>query len=393
MSRSFLNLLLYFVCQALAASSTSVLVAESALVGAMLTHDPRLATLPVALQQLATLLTTYPASHLMARVGRRAGFSLGALFGLLGGAVTTLAILRGSFALFCGGSFLVGGYSGFATFYRFAAAESAEPEKREHALGWVMSAGVLAAVLGPWLARRTKEAWSTPFAASYALLFGMALLALLCLQLLRVPAPQAASTRGGASVREIARRPSFLIAAAAAMVAGAGMNFVMTATPLAMAKGHHSFDHTAFVIQWHVLAMFAPSFVTGRLISRFGAPQMVLAGLLVSTLCVVVNVSGTSVAHFWTGQFLLGLGWNFAFLGATALLARAHAPQERATAQGLNDCLVFSSIAISSLLAGVVEHAVGWRAVNLAILLPVGAVALAIAAHLRAERASQRPAV
>jgi MFS family permease len=390
--RSSLNLALYFTCQALAASSTSLLIAESALVGAMLAHDPRLATLPVALQQLATLLTTYPASLLMARVGRRAGFSLGATLGLIGGATATLAVLRGSFMLFCGGSLLMGGYMGFATFYRFAAIESVEPERRARALGWVMSAGVVAAILGPWLAGRTKDAWSTMFAASYLLLSGMSLLALLCLQFVHEPAPQATSERRGASTREIARRPFFLIAVAAGMVAGAAMNFVMTATPLAMASCHHSFDSTAFVIQWHVLAMFAPSFVTGRIISRFGAPRVVLAGLMLSTLCVVVNASGTSVAHFWTGQFLLGLGWNFAYLGATTLLSRAHAPEEGSTAQGLNDLLVFSSVMLSSLLVGPVVHAAGWRVVNYAILPPMGLLALVIAAHLRAEQPPKLPA-
>lgn len=394
MSRSSLNLSLYFVCQVLAVSSSSIMVTESSLVGARLATDLRLATLPAALLPLATLLTIFPAAQIMARVGRRAGFSVGAALGLLGGAIATLAILRASFALFCGGICCVGAYNGFATFYRFAATESVEPERREQALAWVMSAGVLAAVLGPWLANATQGVWSVAFAASYALLSAMALLALFCLQFLHVPALQAASMRTGVAAGALLRRPPFLLAAVAAMVAGSGMTFIMTAVPLAMSACHHGFESTALVIQWHVMAMFAPSFITGRLISRFGSQQVVLAGLLLFATCAVVHVSGTSVAHFWAGHILLGLGWNFAFLGATTLLSRAHAPEEQATAQGLNDVLVFSSVALSSLLVGAVQHTAGWRAVNLAILPPVAVVALAIAAHLRAERAAKlRPGV
>jgi MFS family permease len=386
------NLWLYFACQALVASSSSLLVAESAIVGARLAGDPRLATLPVALQQLATLLTTFPASHLMARVGRRAGFSLGAVLGMAGGAVATLAILRGSFALFCAGTSLVGGYVGFATFYRFAAAESVAPELRGRALGWVMSAGVLAAFLGPWLARMTVDVWSTAFAGSYALLSGMALLALLFLQLLRAPAAQGAAAPGPAPDRTLSGRGSTAIAVAAGMVASAVMVYVMTATPLAMASCHHGFDRTAEVIQWHVLAMFAPSFVTGRLVTRFGAWQVVLAGLLLCAAAALVNASGTSVAHFQAGLVALGLGWNLAFIGVTTMLSHAP-PEKRATLQGLNDLLVFSAIAVASLLAGVVEHIGGWRAVNLSVLPPVGAAALGIAVRLRARGPREVPVV
>lgn len=385
------NIWLYFACQALVASNTSLLVAESAIVGALLAPDPRLATVPAALQQLITLLTTYPASRLMGRVGRRVGFSLGAVLGMAGGALATLAIVRGSFALFCAGIALVGGYVGFATYYRFAATESVEPARRERAVGWVMSAGVLAAFLGPWLAGKSKDVWSTEFAASYALLFAMALLALLLLQFLRVPPPQA-TARASASMRDIARKPSYLIFIGAGVAASATMVFVMTATPLAMAGCHHSFGHTAQVIQWHVVAMFAPSFFTGRLVARFGAAQVVLAGLLLCALCAAVNASGTSLSHFHAGLVLLGLGWNLAFIGVTTMLSRAQ-PEERATVQGLNDLLAFSAVAVGSLLSGVIEHTAGWRAVNLSILPVLGLAALAISYRLRAERADKtRPA-
>jgi len=388
MTSSSRNVALYFACQALAASTTSLLVTASAIVGAMLAPDPRLATLPAALQQLATFLTTYPASHFMARAGRRAAFSLGAVLGVLGGAAATLGIVRGSFVLFCAGTVLVGGHAGFATFYRFAAAESVPPERRGRAVGWVMSAGVLAAFLGPRLASRAKDLWSTAFAGSFLLLFVMALLALVVLQFLGASAAQPVPGGRRASMREVARKPGFPTFTAAAMASGATMVFVMTATPLAMAGCHHGFDHTAGVIQWHVIAMFAPSFVTGRLVARFGASQVVLAGLLLCAAAATVNASGTSVPQFQIGLILLGLGWNFAFIGVTTTLTRV-APEERAAAQGLNDLLVFSAVAIASLLAGVVEHTAGWRVLNLAVLPVLTVVGLGIALGLRSTRAPQ----
>lgn len=388
MTSSSRNVVLYFACQALVATTTSLLVTASAIVGATLTSDARLATLPAALQQLATFIITYPASHVMGRVGRRAGFSLGAVLGLLGGVTTTLGILRGSFVLFCTGTGLAGGYVGFATFYRFAAAESVPAERRERALGWVMSAGVLAAFLGPRLANQTKDIGPTAFAGSYVLVFVMALVSLVLLQFLGASAAPPSSGRSRSSVRDVARKPVFVTFAAAGMVSGATMVFVMTATPLAMAGCHHGFGHTADVIQWHVVAMFAPSFVTGRLIARFGVSQIVLGGLLLCAAAAAVNASGTSVAHFQIGLFVLGLGWNFAFVGASTTLARA-APEDRATAQGLNDLLVFSAVALASLLSGVVEQTAGWRVLNLVVLPPLALVALRLAWHLRSQRTQE----
>ncbi|HET7506567.1 MAG TPA: MFS transporter [Kofleriaceae bacterium] len=386
MSSSSRGVAVYFACQALAASTTTLLVTVSGLVGAMLVADARLATLPAALQGLATLLTTYPASQLMARAGRRAGFSLGALLGCAGAAAATLGIVRGSFVVYCAGTTLIGGHAGFATFYRFAAAESAAPGRRDRAVGWVMSAGVLAALLGPWLAGRTRDLGSSAFAGSFVLVLAMAAAALVVLQLLGAPAvvPVAAARR--ASLRDVAGAPAFLAVVAAAMVSGAVMVFVMTATPLAMTGCHHAFDRTAHVIQWHVVAMFAPSLVTGRLVARYGAPPVLLAGLGLCAVAAVVNASGTTVAHFQIGLFVLGLGWNLAFIAATTALARV-AVDERATAQGLNDLLVFSAQALASLLAGVVEHTLGWRAVNLGVLPLVAAAGIAIWLRLRARPA------
>jgi MFS family permease len=380
------NVALYFACQALAASSTSLLAATSAIVGAMLAPDPRLATVPAALSQLATFATTYPASHLMARLGRRAGFSLGAALGVLGGAAATLGVVHRSFLGFCAGLVLTGGQAGFATFYRFAAVESARPDRRERALGWVMSAGVLAAFLGPWLARRASTVGSTAFAGTFGgafvALLAMAVVSLGLLQLLGATAAPVASDRPRAALRDIARKPAFLRFAVAGMVSGATMVFIMVVTPLAMADCHHGFDRTAGVIQWHVLAMFAPSFVTGRLVARFGAPQIVRGGLGLCAAAAIVNATGTSVLHFQIGLILLGLGWNLAFLGVTTAVARV-APEERAAAQGLNDVLVFSAVALASLAGGVVEYTAGWRALNLAVLPLLAGAGLALIRRAR----------
>jgi MFS family permease len=378
MTSSYRNVAVYFACQALAACSTSLLVAASAIVGAALAPDPRLATLPAAVQQLATFVTTYPASHVMARVGRRAGFSLGAVLGLAGAAAATLGIVRGSFAVLCAGTALIGGHAGFATFYRFAAAESAPAARRDRAVGWVMSAGVLAAVVGPRLASQTRDLWSAAFAGCFALLFVMALVSVALLQLVGASAVHPVPGRSRASLRDVARKPAVLAFTVAAMASGATMVFVMTATPLAMTGCHHGFDHTAGVIQWHVMAMFAPSLITGRLIARFGVSQIVLGGLVLCAAAAVVSASGTSLPHFQIGLCLLGVGWNLAFIGVTTTLARV-APEDRAAAQGLNDLLVFSAVAIASLLAGVVEHTAGWRVLNLAVLPPLALAGLGIA--------------
>lgn len=399
MSGSSRHVALYFSCQALAASSTNLVMTTAALVGAALAPDLRLATLPAALYQLGTFATTYPASHMMARAGRRAGFSLGAVLGVLGGAAATLGVVRGSFAVFCAGTALSGGHAGFATFYRFAAAESVAPERRERALGWVMTAGVVAAFLGPWLASRTKDLWPTAFAGCFAMLFVLAVASTVLLQLLRVPGtPPAAQPGAMASartsrppLRAIVRRHGFASVTAAAMVSGATMVFVMTATPLAMAGCHHDFDRTAGVIQWHVVAMFAPSFLTARLVARAGAPAVVLAGLVLCGAAAAVNAGDTSLWHFQIGLVLLGAGWNLAYIGTTTVLAGA-APEDRATVQGLNDLLVFSAVAVASLLAGVVEHAAGWRALNLAVLPLLGLVGLAIASRSHVSPAFRRRA-
>jgi MFS family permease len=253
---------------------------------------------------------------------------------------------------------------------------------------------VLAALAGPWLASRTRDAGRdaglTAFAGSFALLSAMALASLVMLQFLGASAAPRVPGERRASLREVARQPALLTFSAAAMVTGATMVFVMTATPLAMAACHHGFDPTARVIQWHVLAMFAPSFVTARLVARFGAAPIVVVGLALCAAAAIVDASGASLAHFQIGLFVLGLGWNLAFLGVTTTLSRV-APEHRAAAQGLNDLLVFSAVAIASLLAGVVEHTAGWRVLNLSVLPVLAVVGLGVARRLRGVPGDRPP--
>jgi MFS family permease len=360
------NVILLALCQGLLMIGTSTMIAEAALVGHQLAENKAYATLPLGAQQLAVMLTIFPASLLMGRIGRRAGFSIGAGFGIVGTTVATIAVFQGSFWLFCLGTALNGVYNGFAMFYRFAAVDGAGKEWQAKAISYVLAGGVLAAIIGPELAKHTKDIFApVTFAGSFASLILTALTALIILQFIRIPQPSAAErTEAQRPLSVIVSQPTFLVAVLGAMVAYGGMNFVMTATPLAMQACGHSFESTAFVIQWHVLAMFAPSFFTGHFIKRLGAPRIMMAGAAIMMICLGVNLAGVSVWHFWLGLALLGLGWNFLFVGATTLLTTTYRPSERAKVQAFNDLLVFGSVAVTALSAGAAHHALGWDFLN-----------------------------
>jgi predicted MFS family arabinose efflux permease len=355
-----------FVCQALLLTCNSLLIATSALVGLSLAPQPELSTVPLAVQFLAVMLVTYPASMLMRRFGRRAGLVLGALLGTLGGAACTMAIVEGHFALFCLGSAFMGTFSAFGQYFRFAAADAAPPQQRGRAIALVMAGGVLAAFLGPNLARFTRESVAgAAFAGSYFSIIALSLACAAVLGLVRIPRPDLAAGGQGRSALALLAQPVFIVAVAAAVVAYGSMNLVMTSTPLAMDLAGFAFDDTANVIQWHVVGMFAPSFFTGHLIERIGILRIMMAGALLMLACVGVNHAGTEVAHFWTALVLLGIGWNFLFVGATTLLTHSYRPAEKARAQGLNDLVVFSTVALSALVSGAAQAALGFSMVNL----------------------------
>lgn len=368
------NVGLLAACQALMMTANVLLITTSALVGQRLAVQQglpeSLATLPLAAQFLATMLTTIPASLLMKQVGRRAGFSLGSGVGLTGAILATYAITQGSFTLFVLATALFGVNNGFGTYFRFAAADSATPDYRAAAIAYVMAGGVVAALLGTNLANGTRELLhSAPFAGSYLVLVGLYALSLLAITFIRIaPLDLALRRQSGRPLRQIVAQKSFIVAVTAAMLGYGVMSLVMTATPLAMHAHAHSFSSTAFVIEWHVLGMFAPSFFTGHLIRRFGVANVMLTGALLNGLTVAINLAGTGEIHFWAALFLLGVGWNFLYVGGTTLLTQTYDEQEKAKVQALNDFLVFTTATSAILAAGVLQHLFGWRAVNLSVV-------------------------
>lgn len=373
------NTTIFAVGQGLMLSATTLVIATSALVGQRLAPSEAYATLPVALQFLATMLTTIPAALWMERIGRKAGFMSATLFGMTGAALSAIAIVQAQFWWFVVGSALIGVFNGFGNYYRFAAADAADEAHKSRAVGFVMAGGVVAAFIGPNLANVSKGLLPlAPFAGSYGALIIVYGLALLALSFLHLPARGDTERRtgaGGRSLRTIAAQPQFAVAVLCATLGYGVMTLIMTATPLAMHHHAYDFDHTSFVIQWHVFGMFAPSFFTGHLILRFGVLRIMATGALIGLLAVGTNLLGTSIVHFWLSLLLLGISWNFLFVGGTTLLTATYRPEERARSQALNDFTVFTTVTLASLSAGALQHWIGWRAVNLGVI-PLLAIAL-----------------
>jgi MFS family permease len=374
--------------QGLAMTANSLVLSSSALVGVALADNPAYATLPIALQFLATMIFTIPASLFMGRFGRRAGFLLAAALGVVAGVLAAIAILQGRFELFSIAAILVGAFNAFGNYYRFAAVDAAGPALAGRAVSLVLAGGVVAAFAGPNLASFTRELVSSAeFAGSYVALIGVYILAFAAVMFVDIPKPvRRERADSGRSLRAIASQPGFVVAAVAGMLGYGVMSLVMTATPLAMKADSFAFGSTAFVIQWHVVGMFAPSFFTGRLIARYGLVRIMMVGALLEAACVGVNLTGEGILQYWMSLVFLGMGWNFLFIGATTLLTRMHDDAEKAKTQALNDFLIFSTVAGASLSAGALQGSLGWRAVNLAVL-PMVLVVLAALALLRGRDA------
>jgi predicted MFS family arabinose efflux permease len=372
------------LCLSLAMTGNTILVVVSALAGKSLAADKALATLPISLMFVGMMVMTIPASLLMKQVGRRAGFTVGAVIGVAAALVAAWGLMSGSFVVFALGGFLQGCYSAFWQYYRFAAAETVLDNCKSRAISIVMLGGVAAAVIGPELARGSVDLLpAAPFAGSFFVVAGLAALAVACIQLIDIPDVEVEEQQSESRpLREIACQPTFLIALLAAAIGYGSMALVMTATPLAMNGHAHGFDDSAFVIQWHALGMFLPSFFTGRLIRRFGTVRVVLSGVAAMFTAVAVNLSGTGITEFWAALILLGVGWNFMFVGGSTLLTESYSPAEKAKVQGLNDFVVFGTNAVASLSSGYLYHQYGWEAVNHAVLLPLLAV-FAMALWLR----------
>ena len=367
LDRAKKNVLFLSACQALTMGATGMMMLVSPVVGAYLLEvDKEFATLPIAVMVTGTMLTTVPASLWMRRVGRRYGFMTGTAIGFLAGAVTSVAVLTLDFQLFCVGTFLHGMYNAFGQYYRFAAADVASEDFKSRAISYVLAGGVVASVLGPEIGKHTVDLIDAHvYLGSYLSLMGLSLIVALLLTPLDIPNLSKEERRSsGRPLGAIMRQPVFIVAAVSGMVGYASMSLVMTATPLAMAACNHSFGNTAMVIQVHGLGMFAPAFITGSLIRRYGVLNIIQIGAMLIIACVFLNLIGIALINFSASMILLGVGWNFMFIGGTTLLTEAYEPIERAKTQAANDLLVFGSVAFASLSSGGLLHLVGWQAVN-----------------------------
>ncbi len=361
-------------------SGTSLMVTSAALVGLMLATDKSLSTLPLAMQFVATMLTTIPAALLLARFGRRRVFMLSTLIGVCGATLAAYSIMQHQFWLFVSSTALIGVFNGFGVYFRFAAADSVSDALKSRAVSYVLVGGIAAAVIGPNLAKYTRDTIpDAVFAGSYLALIGVYVLAFFVLSLLRLPkAEEIEADFPPRAIRTIIAQPRFIVALLCGMLGYGVMAFLMTATPLAMNHHNHNFGDTAFVIQWHILGMFAPSLVTGHLIRYFGVLPMMFIGALLGLGCIFINLSGTQLWHFWTALLLLGISWNFLFVGATTLLTETYHQSERTKAQAINDFSVFSTVAIASLIAGALQHQFGWKIVNIGAIPALLIIILAI---------------
>lgn len=363
--------------QALLITGNILLISVNALIGQNLTPKPELATLPVAVQFIGLMAATLPAAQIMRIMGRKFGFCLGNLIGLTGALLACYAISRADFTLFCISTTLIGVAIGIGQQYRFAAVEACQPADRPRAISLVMAGGVLAAIVGPTLAVWSDKIWPQPeFLGAFAALVVLYGINFLLIAGLPLPRPTLAEQTGAMrTYRQLVQQPKLITAIIAGAIGYGVMILVMTATPIAMHHHHHDFRNTASVIQWHVLGMFLPSFITGRLISRWGEVNVIQVGCGLLIACVAFAQIGTQYWHFWFSLVALGVGWNFTFIGATSLLTTSYQPAEKARVQGTNDFLVFGFSAVASLLAGHMQARLGWSLLNL-IMLP--AIALAI---------------
>ncbi|MGY4233294.1 MFS family permease [Bradyrhizobium sp. USDA 4449] len=384
------NVVRLAAAQALTGANSAVIFATGSIVGATLAPDMSLATVPLSMYVVGLAAGTLPTGAISRRFGRRWAFVIGTGLGALTGMIGSFAILHASFALFCLATFLGGLYGSVAQSYRFAAADGASSAYRPKAVSWVMAGGVFAGVLGPQLVQWTMNIWSPYlFAFSFLVQAVVALVAMGIVAGVDMPKPAPADLHGGRPLLTIVTQPRFIAAALCGVIAYPMMNLVMTSAPLAMKICGLSLFDSNFGIQWHIVAMYGPSFFTGTLIARFGAPRIVAAGLLLEAGAAAIGLSGITAMHFWATLIVLGMGWNFSFIGASALVLETHRPQERNKVQAFNDFLVFGMMAIGSFSSGQLLANYGWSAVNMVVFPPVavGLVALSLASWARRRRA------
>ncbi|MEW6690324.1 MAG: MFS transporter [Pseudomonadota bacterium] len=373
------NVGLLAACQAMLMSNNSTLIAINGLAGLALAPVSSLATLPVTGWVVGSAIATVPASLYMKRVGRQKGLVRGATVGIAGALICAAAIWLQSFWLLCAGTLVWGTYNAFGQYYRFAAAEVASAAWRPTAISLVLAGGLAGGVLGPTTSRYTVDLVGPKFMGAYLALIVFALAAIAILSLVRIPEPsEAERAKRGRPMSEIAAQPKFVVAVLSGAIGYGVMNFLMTSTPIAMRVCGHPYGDAAFVISSHVIGMFAPSFFTGGLINRVGILPVMFAGALLNVGAIEIALSGVSVAQFWWALVMLGVGWNFLYVGGTTLLTQAYRPEERAKAQGANEFAIFVTMAVSSFASGMIVTDAGWERVNLAALPLVGIVIAAI---------------
>jgi len=381
------NVALLAGCQAMLFTNNVTLISLAALAGFALADNKMLSTLPATAYVVGAALTTLPASFFMKRFGRQTGFQVGTSMGIVGAAGCCLALWLHSFWLLCAGVLVLGVYNAFGQYYRFAAADAASHEFKAKAISLVLTGGLVGGIIGPELSKHTRDMFAVPFLGAYASLIVFCLITMVLLTFIRIPRPSVAERREPVRpLTQIMAQPTFIVAVTGSALGYGVMNLLMTATPLAMGLCGHPYSAAATVIQWHVIGMFAPSFVTGSLIKRFGVLRIMLTGVALEALCVGIALSGVLVANFWWALVTLGVGWNFLYVGGTTLLTECYRASEKAKAQGTHDFLVFLTTATSSFSSGLLMNRNGWDMLNytaLPVLVVIGAAIVWLALQRR----------
>ena len=388
------QLLLLTLCQGFFLVNNITFIAINGLVGLSLAPSMWMATLPVTGYVAGGAICAGMVGRHQRRWGRRRAFQAGLGVAIVASALCAYAALSQNFWLLVGATLLAGYYNANAALYRFAATEIVASPFRERAISWVLAGGIIGAVVGPNLANATREMLPTPFAGAYAALVGVALLALLTISFIRFPPlPQPSAAQPGRPLREIARQPVFIVSVAACALGYGVMNLLMAATPIAMAQCSHPFKSAALVLEWHVLGMFAPSFFTGSLIKRFGALPIMGVGVVLNALCILVALSGVDLMQFLVALFVLGVGWNFLYIGGTTLFTETYAPEEKTTAQAAMDTVVYVTMTVTSFSSGALITTQGWTLLNIGSLLPVALTGAALAWLSMQRRAARHRGV
>ncbi len=393
--RTQISILLMAGAQAMLNSTTSIMISSASLVALLLLDtDKSLATVPVTAVVTGTALATIPASYFMKHAGRKAGFLFGILLGMVGAAIAAYSIYVGSFIGFTLGVMIVGTCTAFGNYYRFAAVDVAGPEFRSKAVSYVMAGGLIAGFIGPQIANHTKEVFAPYlYLGPYLAIVGLGVVAFALISFVHIPKMKEVDfDEEPRPLREIMKQPTFILATLSAIIGYAAMSFIMTATPLAIIGCGLTASDSFNVISWHVVAMFGPSFFTGSLITRYGDFKIIFIGAILGLVCIAVALSGLSISHFWIALVLLGVSWNFMFIGGTTLLTKTYKPSETAKVQGFNDFLVFGTVATASLSAGILQQMFGWDVVNISMIPFFGLVAIIALLNIGRKEPAAAPA-